>query len=209
MSSSLLNKMIKKILWIGAVLTALLFCLVSCGGSSITPSLVTDEPSPDNTLGAGDVFDVRVYGEKELSDEFRVSSNGTIDFPLIGTIVVEGKTPTEIKTQLEASLKDGGFLKKPQVSVFVKEYNSKRISVIGQVKKPGNFTYRDGMTVVEAISEAGGFTSMAKKNNTTVIRVVDGKKKKYKTPVEEIGQGKAPNFILRTGDIVFVPERII
>ncbi len=64
------------------------------------------------------------------------------------------------------------------------------------------------MSVVEAISIAGGFTSMAKENDTTVIRVVDETKKRFRVPVKEIGQGKAANFFLRSGDIVFVPERI-
>ena len=64
------------------------------------------------------------------------------------------------------------------------------------------------MTVVEAVAIAGGFTSMAKKNDTTVIRVMGGEKKRFRVPVEAIGQGRAGNFILRSRDIVFVPERV-
>jgi polysaccharide export outer membrane protein len=109
---------------------------------------------------------------------------------------------------VETGLKEGEFLKNPQVSILVKEYQSKKISVFGQVKKPGTFPYQDGMSVVEAISLAGGFTSMARKNDTTVIRIMKGKKQRFRVPVEEIGQGKTANFVLNTGDIVFVPERI-
>jgi polysaccharide export outer membrane protein len=64
------------------------------------------------------------------------------------------------------------------------------------------------MSVVEAVSQAGGFNSMAKKNDTMVIRVVNGKKERFVVPVESIAEGQAPNFVLRPGDIVFVPERI-
>ena len=64
------------------------------------------------------------------------------------------------------------------------------------------------MSVVEAISKAGGFTSMAKANDTIVIRAVEGEKKRFKVPVEAIGEGREPNFVLRAGDILFVPERV-
>ncbi len=163
---------------------------------------------PDTTLGPGDLFEIRVFGEKELSNKHRVSSDGTIDFPLIGTVVVAGKTPSEVAKTIETMLVEGGFLKRPQVSILVEAYTSKKVSVFGQVKKPGTLAFRDGMSVVEAISDAGGFTSMAKTNDTTVIRIVDGVKKRFKVPVELIGQGRAPNFVLRPGDIVFVPERV-
>jgi polysaccharide export outer membrane protein len=163
---------------------------------------------PDTTLGPEDVFDVRVFGEKDLSSTYRVASDGTIDFPLIGTVSVTGKTPTEVADLIEDKLVEGEFLKRPEVSILVTEYNSKKVSVFGQVKKPGTFAYQDGMSVVEAISKAGGFTSMAKANDTVVIRVVENEEQRYKVPVEAIGEGQAPNFVLRAGDIVFVPERV-
>ena len=165
-------------------------------------------PPPDTTLGPGDVFDIRVYGEKDLSSTFRVASDGTIDFPLLGTLHLSGKTPTEAAKIVEEGLVTQRYLKKPQVSVFVQEYNSKKISVFGQVRKPGTFSYQEGMSVVEAISIAGGFTSMARENDTTVIRIVNGKKRRFKVEVESIGQGVEANFIMSPGDIVFVPERI-
>jgi protein involved in polysaccharide export with SLBB domain len=183
--------------------------VAACGATpqqTVAPGPEIEQP--DTTVGPGDVFDIRVYGEKDLSDTFRVASDGTIDFPLIGTIGVSGKTSTEIAKLVEDLLKNGGFLKQPQVSILVKEYNSKKISVFGQVARPGTFPYQDGMSVVEAVSQAGGFNSMAKKNETMVIRVVNGKKERFNVPVESIAEGQAPNFVLRPGDIVFVPERI-
>jgi protein involved in polysaccharide export with SLBB domain len=109
---------------------------------------------------------------------------------------------------VESGLREGAFLNNPQVSIFVKEYYSKKVSVFGQVKQPGTFPYKDGMSIVEAISLAGGFTAMARGNDTTVTRVEGGTKRRFKVPVEEIGQGKTANFALRSGDIVFVPERV-
>ena len=186
-----------------------IFAFGCAGHQSQTQQLPQDIAAPpDTTLGPSDVFDIRVYGEKDLSSTFRVASDGTIDYPLLGTLKVEGMTPTDVSKIVEKGLVEGEFLKKPQVSIFVKEYNSKKISVFGQVKKPGTFSYQEGMSVVEAISLAGGFTSMARENDTTVIRIVDGKKTRFGVPVKEIGQGKTANFIMRSGDIIFVPERI-
>jgi len=183
---------------------------ISCG--SATTGAVEEVPIllpvEDNTLGAGDVFDVRVYGEEELSNSYRVASDGTIDFPLIGTVVVQGMTPSQVKEKLETLLIDGGFLRSPQVSILVKEYNSKKISVFGQVNKPGTFPYQEGMGVVEAIASAGGFTPMARTDRTTVTRVVEGKKQNHTIPVERIGKGQEKDFILHPGDIIFVPERV-
>lgn len=188
----------------------LFFAALGCGSTQpagIDESDAATEP-PDTTLGPEDVFDVRVFGEKDLSNTYRISSDGSIDFPLIGTVNVNGKTPTEVADMIELQLIEGQFLKRPQVSILVTEYNSKKVSVFGQVKQPGTFPYKDGMSVVEAISKAGGFTSMAKANNTVVVRIVNGEKRRFKVPVEDIGEAKAPNFVLRAGDILFVPERV-
>ncbi|MCP4679731.1 MAG: polysaccharide export protein [Deltaproteobacteria bacterium] len=200
-----MSKFVKTVLWL-----TLFIVFLSCGGNQTSePKLPENvEILPDTTLGPGDVFDVRVYGEDDLSSTFRVASDGTIDYPLLGSVQVLGMTPTEVVSILETRLVEGEFLKKPQVSVFVKEYKSKKISILGEVKKPGTFLYQDGMSVVEAISLAGGFTAMARENDTTVIRVVKGKKTRFRVPVEEIGQGKAANFFLRSGDILFVPKRV-
>jgi polysaccharide export outer membrane protein len=192
-----------------AVLTSILLLAAACGSKQpvgLEPEATAE--APDTTLGPEDVFDVRVFGEKELSSTYRVASDGTIDFPLIGTVSVTGKTPTEVADLIEEKLIEGEFIKKHQVSILVTEYNSKKISVFGQVKEPGTFPYQDGMSVVEAIAKAGGFTSMAKANDTIVIRVVEGEKKRFKVPVEAIGEGREPNFVLRAGDILFVPERV-
>jgi protein involved in polysaccharide export with SLBB domain len=181
----------------------------SCSGVRPTTPEVQPEDAPtDTTIGPGDVFDVRVYGEEGLSGTYRVASDGTIDYPLLGTISVQGMSPTEVTRLIADGLVSGQFLKKPNVSVFVKEYTSKKISVFGQVNKPGTFQYVDGMSIVEAISIAGGFTPMAKQNDVTVTRVINGTEKQFLVPVEAIGQGRASNFVLRPGDIVFVPQRV-
>lgn len=161
----------------------------------------------DTTLGVGDVFEVRVFRQDDMTGTYSVSSEGTISFPLVGVVGVAGKTPAEVERELRDRLADG-YLQDPQVSVLVKEYKSKKISVFGQVREPGTLTYTEGMTVVEAVAQAGGFTDMARKNAVTVTRAVGQEKTKFTVPVEDIGEGQADNFYLRPGDVVFVPRRV-
>jgi polysaccharide export outer membrane protein len=159
-------------------------------------------------VGPGDLFEVRVFGHQDLTAIYQVAQDGSINFPLIGAVAVDGKTAPEIEKDIQTRLADG-YLKNPSVSVRVTEYRSKKISVFGQVRSPGTFPFSENMSVVEAISRAGGFTGMAKKNSVRVTRREDGgETKRIEVAVEDIGQGRAPNFLLRPGDVVFVPERI-
>jgi protein involved in polysaccharide export with SLBB domain len=170
------------------------------------PMLATDTVQ-DTALSPGDVFNVEVFGEKDLSGKFRVSANGTIDYPFAGRIKVAGMAPPEVAALLRKKLGDG-YLKDPSVSVFVESYNSKKISVFGQVSKPGTFNYMNNMSIIEAITLAGGFTPIAAKNSITVTRTEGGKSQRFVVPGEEIGEGRASNYLLRPGDVVFVPERL-
>lgn len=160
----------------------------------------------DTTLGPGDVFEVRVFQQEQMTGTYSASAEGTISFPLIGTVEVSGKSPAQVETEIRTRLADG-YLNNPQVSVLVKEYKSKKISVFGQVRRPGTLGFTEGMTIVEAVSQAGGFTPMARENAVTVTRELEGKKESYTVPVESIGKGRAPQFYVRPGDVVFVPPR--
>jgi polysaccharide export outer membrane protein len=194
-----------------AALLALAAIAAGAGCSGVrpkTPEVRPEDAPTDTTIGPGDVFDVRVYGEDDLTGTYRVASDGTVDYPLLGTISVQGMTPTEVTRLISDGLVNGEFLKNPNVSVFVKEYSSKKISILGQVNKPGTFQFVDGMSIIEAISLAGGFTPMSRPNDVTVTRVINGTEKKFLVPVEAIGQGRASNFVLRPGDILFVPQRV-
>ncbi len=158
------------------------------------------------------MFEIRVFNQAEMSNAYSVSAQGTIQFPLIGDVAVSGKTPEEVEIDIRDRLADG-YLKNPQVSILVKEIRSRKVSVFGQVRRPGTLSFSDGMTIVEAVSQAGGFTGMAKKNGVTVTRQTEEqegaktKEEKYTVPVERIGKGSAANFYLRPGDVIFVPER--
>jgi polysaccharide export outer membrane protein len=156
------------------------------------------------TLGAGDVVEVRVFQEPEHSGVWRVSPEGTIDYPLCGKVTLAGRTASTAADALNACL--ARYLRRPQVSVNIREYNSKKVFVFGEVQKPGTFPLDGEMSIIQAITLAGGFTKLAAKNNTNVTRIVGGQERKIRVPVEDIGVGREKNFLLQPGDIVFVPE---
>jgi len=160
-------------------------------------------------LGPGDVLEVTVYGEDDLSRTLRISPDGDVHFPLIQRIQVAGLTTAEIEDLIRARLQDG-FLRDPSVTVFVKEYNSARIFVLGEVARPGTFPFGSGMSIVEAVSLAGGFKDSARSNFVVVTRNHrDGREQRIPIPVEKIAQGLAANFHLQPGDIVFVPSSLL
>jgi polysaccharide export outer membrane protein len=174
-------------------------------------STLPPAPPPDvmgtTTLGPGDVIEVRVYREQDISGMYQVGSEGDVVFPLCHRVVVAGVTPNGAADKFRECLA-AGFIRDPQVTVVVKEYNSKKVFVFGEVQKPGALTYQDGMSIVQAVTVAGGFNRVAAQNATSVTRRVKGQEVRIKVPVQDIALGKAPNFILEPGDIVFVPESL-
>ncbi|HSN14976.1 MAG TPA: polysaccharide biosynthesis/export family protein [Anaeromyxobacteraceae bacterium] len=186
---------------------ALAFAASACFARS-RPAPLPETPNViAGTLGPGDVIEARVYQEPELSGVYQVGPEGDVIFPLCKRVVVNGLTPNAAADRLRQCL-SAGFMKDPQVSVLVKEYNSKKVFVFGEVQKPGTFQYEEGMTVVQAITLAGGFTKSAAQNSTSVTRRVKGQEVKVKLTVQDIALGKAPNFALEPGDIVYVPESL-
>jgi polysaccharide export outer membrane protein len=158
----------------------------------------------DSAFGPGDLFEVRVYNEPQLSGPFQVEADGSISFFFVGRVVVQGKTPPEVEHDIALRLADG-YIKNPQVTVLAREYRSKKVSVIGMVKSPGTFPFQQSMTVVDAIALSGGFMPLARKNAVRITRRANGKN--FTVAVDDINKGKSPNFLLRPGDEIYVPER--
>jgi protein involved in polysaccharide export with SLBB domain len=171
------------------------------------PASPTSTELAASTLGPNDVFEVRVFQEPDLSGIYQVGLQGDIIFPLCKRVVVGGLTANGAAERLRQCLAEG-FMRNPQVSVLVREHNSKKVFVFGEVQKPGTFVYQDGMSVVQAVTLAGGFTKTAAQNSTSVTRRVSGTETKIKVSVQDIALGKASNVKLEPGDIVYVPESL-
>jgi len=196
--------------WYPRALRIVIIGLALGAGCSNTPkrSISAGEvSSPEDRIGMDDTFDVRVYGEPELSGTFRVATDGTIDYPLVGRVQVSGLRTGEIQKMLVERLKDR-ILKDPQVVVTVKDRNSQKISVLGQVAKPGQVSYYPNMTIVDAIASAGGFTGIAAKNSVNLRREVAGRIETRVFPVADISEGRSPNVQVLPGDVLVVDERV-
>jgi protein involved in polysaccharide export with SLBB domain len=173
-----------------------------------TPLSVPGGHDMDTALGVGDVIEVRVYGEPDLTARHSVAEDGSIDFPLIGRVVVAQKKPPEVADMLEQRLREGGYLRTPHVSIFVEEYRSKRVTVLGAVSNPGSYPFTPGLTVMQAVSLAGGFTALGNRNSTTITRRSEGELVRIQVPAGNIQKGAADDFRLQPGDMIFVPERV-
>lgn len=180
----------------------------ACTDKATGPYATSSPPGPlDSALAVGDVFEVRVYKEPELSATYVCGEDGAVNYPHLQKVACAGKKTTEIETDIQVRLAEG-YIKNPSVSVVVKEWRSRKISVLGQVTNPGTFAYTANMSIVEAITTAGGFTAMARKNSVLVTRREAQAVKRISVAVDDIGKGKAPPFYLRPGDTLFVDERL-
>ena len=114
----------------------------------------------DYVVGEGDLLKITVYENPDLTTEARVGGDGKISFPLVGEVMVTGKTSAEIEKHMAGLLEDG-YIMKPHVTVFIEEYKSKKVTVLGEFVKPGLVELRGNATLMEVISSAGGVTPNA------------------------------------------------
>ncbi len=155
-----------------------------------------DQDNIEYRLGAGDKVRVLVYNEQDLSGEFEVDGTGQISLPLIGTLKVSGLTVTEVERQVGNKLANG-FLINPQVSLEIMNYRP--FYILGEVKQPGSYDYVNGMTILNAVALAGGFTPRAQEKKIEVTR---------KNGDKEIKLQSAITAKVLPGDIIRIPQRL-
>ncbi|MEZ4371667.1 MAG: polysaccharide biosynthesis/export family protein [Polyangiaceae bacterium] len=160
-------------------------------------------------LGAGDVFKMQIVGEKDLPEEYQIASDGTVALPYLERLKVGGLEPQEVAKLVTKELKERKILQKPVVIVRVEAYNSRKVTVLGEVQKPGSFPFQPGLTLLQAVSQSGGFNSIA---NLDQLRLTRQSKKRGDVTVvvsaEAITQGSAPDIPLQAGDRIYVPQRV-
>jgi polysaccharide export outer membrane protein len=185
---------------------ALVLLVAACSPPPRAPAL----PAPVDltTLGAGDVFELRIMTEDKQPTQFTVAPDGSADLPFVGRVSCAGLEPQELSDTVRKRLIDGGILLRPIVSVNVKEYNSKRIEVLGEVQKPGSIALQPGMTLLRAISLSGGLTALASKGRVTIRRRVKGKTRVVTVSVQDIIDNAIGDPPLQAGDSVYVEQRV-
>jgi polysaccharide export outer membrane protein len=168
-----------------------------------------DAPSaqvPKNyVIGLGDVLEVFVWRNDQLSRELIVRPDGKISLPLIQDIQAEGLTALQLRDEITRMFEK--HINNPRVTVLVRQINSYKVSVLGRVMRPGVYPITGSTTLLEAISMAGGFTEWANKEEIAVITHHGGEKDKITVSYKKIASGKDPgqNITLKRGDTIIVP----
>jgi polysaccharide export outer membrane protein len=162
-------------------------------------------PAPaDYKVGPGDLLRVNVFGSPELATDARVSQSGAITVSLIGSVPVAGLSTVETEKLLAKRFIDGGFLRQPQVSVLVVEYESQKINVLGHVVKPGQYALRASASVLDVLADAGGVMPNSAGDTATLMRS-DGTKRDI--DLDALFRGDpAQNVTVAGGDRIFVPR---
>lgn len=161
-------------------------------------------------IGEGDKLDISVWNNEELKKEVFVRPDGWISYPLAGEIFAAGLYPEVLASQIRQKLTK--FLKNPQVSVIVLEYKSKKILVLGEVKKPGLYQFEGGMTAFDSIGVAGGYEKHAKLKNILVVRNGNSAHPEFHLAdlYRLVHDGdRTKDLGLEPGDIVYVPKTFI
>jgi polysaccharide export outer membrane protein len=181
---------------------------LGCGGSNDNLRLNLPAPTEKSTVGPGDIFVMEVVGEKEWPREYQVASDGAVELPYLHTVAVAGLEPQEIARLIRKLLMEKQILNDPSVVIQVKEYNSRRVTVLGQVAKPGTFPYTPGLTLIQALSQAGGLTAIANLDRVNLTRRTTSGSRTVVLSIGVIMEGRGADIPLQSGDRIFVHERL-
>ncbi|MCF8708240.1 polysaccharide biosynthesis/export family protein [Rhizorhapis sp. SPR117] len=163
----------KKLIRTGGILMlASAWLLSGCMGGANLPSLPSVETG-QYRLDAGDEVRITAYGMDALTNDYLVSDTGYVSLPLIDNVPAKGKTVGELQSEIARILYEKEILRSPSINVQVTKYRP--FYILGEVKSPGEYPYRPGMSVLTAISTAGGYTFRADQSNMIVTRQVDGR----------------------------------
>jgi polysaccharide export outer membrane protein len=160
---------------------------------------------PDRyVIGADDILNITVWKETTLSGSFLVRPDGMISMPLLGDLQAAGFTPARLATEIETNLKK--YIQEPSVTVDITQIRSKVIYMLGEVAKKGPIQMAPGMTLLQAISSAGGLTDYANSKKIYILRNDSGKQTKIPVHYKDALKGDSSvNLLLQPGDTIVVP----
>jgi len=208
--------------WLGLALAlSVVLLLAACASHGQVQNVARGNmlPAPDTTAASGayegttdyhigpmDLLDVSVFGVADLDKEVRVNSNGMISLPLVGAVMAGGLTVPQLETELEKAYARG-YLQRPQVTVFIKEYTSQRITVEGAVQKPGIFPITGRTSLLQAIALAGGVDEkFVDLKGIVVMRQVGGRKQAAVYDLRQVRRGVIEDPQLYGDDVVVVEQ---
>lgn len=198
------------------IILSLLFCLIGPGLFAATAEkkqadlFVADPGRVEYKVTVGDTISIQVYEEPDLSGDFEVKEDGTITYPLLGSVKVSSLSKSETESTITRLL-EKDYLVNPYIHITIKKYHQQNIIILGCVQKPGSYPFPPDMnlTLLQAISIAGGFTGYASVNDTKLVRTSSGgKKNTIDARVNDIVNGRRKDIRLEANDLIFVPERL-
>jgi len=174
----------------------------SAAKKSLVPPPITD---PTYIIGPQDTLNVNVWKEPDLSGNVQVRPDGKVSIPLLNDVQAAGLTALQLGSQITAGLKK--YVADPRVTVVVTAINSRRVYVLGEVVHAGGFALLPDMTVLQALSDAGGLTQFAHSKKIYVLRNEGGQRVKYPFNYNKVlkGENSEQNFPLKSGDTIVVP----
>jgi len=194
--------------FIRGVLCLFIAFTVACSSNSAAQHSTLPPPTERYVLGPGDTFTLEIVGEKDLPREYQVASDGTVDFPYVHTLKVADLEAQQVARLVRERLIAEKVLADPSVVVQVKEYASRKVTILGQVAKPGSYPLLPGMSMIQAISQAGGLTAVASGTHVNLTRKTAKGQQTVEVDVEAISEGKIPDVPLQAGDQIYVHERL-
>lgn len=187
--------------------------VISAPPGTLSTSGLPSSTVTDTRTGPGDVLRVTVFGQPDLSAEVGVNDKGILTLPLIGAVDVNGLTTSEVALKIARALRDGDFLKNPEVSVEVVQLRSQMVSVLGEVSRPGRYPIPGHVSVLELIAIAGGLTPTADQTVTLLRRNADPKKSEsdLRIPIllgeTGVADRKTLDVEMQPGDVIYVNKK--
>lgn len=214
-----MDMMLRRAFHVLAVLSLLVLAGCSSGGGVRTSGADSPLAAPDTTsasgayqgatdyrIGAQDLLSISVFGVQELNKDVRVNSNGQISLPLVGGVMAGGRTIPELEAELARKYADG-YLQRPQVSVFVKEFTSQRVTLEGAIIKPGIYPITGKTTLLQAIALAGGIDDKtADLGGIVLMRQVNGKRMAAAYDLREVRKGVVQDPVIYGDDIIVIEQ---
>ena len=193
-----------------ALVVAAALALTACASDPLPPTQVGEvHEAPAYRIGPGDVVNIFVWRNPELTTTVPVRPDGRISVPLLEDLVAAGKTPSELGREMEREL--GVFIQNPLVTVIVTNFVGmfeQQVRVVGQAQQPRAIPYRADMTMLDVMIAVGGLTPFADGNRATLVRTVDGAQQQYRVRLDDLLRGGeiAANTAVLPGDVVIIPE---
>jgi len=182
--------------------------LVLAGTVLLSVPAAAEDFSGEYSIGPKDLVQISVLEIPELNVERHVSDNGTIDLPLLGEFPVSGLTPSQVRSRLETKL-TSKYVNRANVSVVIKEYGSKPVSILGAVRTPGSLRIAGRWSLLQAISAAGGLTEQAGRKIYVLRKAENGLSDSLEIRTDDLFRGSSPiwNIPIFPSDVVNIPAR--